>query len=100
MTESEKLLWERLNKKRIKGYRFKAQHPISKFIVDFYCHKAQLVIEIDGGIHNEIEIKERDKGRTFELEELGLKIIRLKNEEIINNITDVIKKITEHINDY
>ena len=51
MTEAELLLWERLRKNKNESYRFRAQHPIGKFIVDFYCHKALLVIEIDGGIH-------------------------------------------------
>jgi very-short-patch-repair endonuclease len=97
MTETEQLLWERLSKKKIKGYRFKAQHPISKFIVDFYCHKAKLVIEIDGSIHNEEDLKERDEGRAVELEEFGLKVIRFKNEEIIINIEHFISKIKDHL---
>ncbi len=51
-TEAERVLWERLRLNRVDGYRFKPQHPISNFIVDFYCHKAKLVVEINGDSHN------------------------------------------------
>lgn len=64
MTEAEKLLWGKLQKNKIMGLRFKAQHPIDIFIADFYCHKLKLVIEVDGGIHNLPENKE------YELDEL------------------------------
>src|SRR5688500_8665320 len=76
MTESEKIVWERLNNNKLKGYKFRRQHPISNFIADFYCHKAQLVIELDGRIHNNPEQRNYDSGREFELKELGLMILR------------------------
>jgi very-short-patch-repair endonuclease len=95
MTVEEKKLWLRLNKNQL-GVRFKAQHPIDIFIVDFYCHKFKLVLEIDGEIH--LSQKEYDEGRTAELERCGLKVIRFKNEEILNDIEIVIEKIKRHIN--
>ena len=98
MTEAEKILWGKLNRKQIPGWRFKAQHPIAQFIVDFYCHKVKLVIEIDGSIHEENEIKERDENRTVELEKLGLKVIRFTNNEILNDIETVINKIKKYLN--
>ena len=61
MTEGEKILWQRLNKSQLLGFRFKAQHPIGRFIVDFYCHKAMLVIEVDGDIHYSEGIANTDK---------------------------------------
>ncbi len=93
MTKAEKFLWERLRQNQIRGMRFKSQHPISQFVVDFYCHKAKLVIELDGDIHNIPEINERDKNRTYELNQLGLKVIRFTNEEVFENINKVIKEI-------
>ena len=90
MTDAEKILWERLRKKQL-GLRFKTQHPIERFIADFYCHKAKLVIELDGKIHD--FQKEYDSGREAELEKYGLKIIRFTNDEVLNNIDWVIEKI-------
>ncbi len=93
-TEAEKLLWEKLRKKQL-GVRFKAQHPIDKFIADFYCHKVKLVIELDGEIYN--NQKEYDLGRETEIEKFGIKVIRFANKEEINNIDDVIDKIKEYL---
>lgn len=93
LTDTEVLLWERLRKAQIAGYNFRRQHPIRKFIVDFYCHKALLVIELDGGIHDKLEVAERDDGREYELKKLGLRVIRFKNEEVLNNINWVLKTI-------
>jgi len=97
MTKAEQVLWEHLQKNKVGGYRFKPQHPIKFFIVDFYCHKAKLVIEIDGNIHEIQQIKERDEGRTYEINELGLKLIRFTNDEVINETKKVVEKIIEEL---
>lgn len=89
MTESELILWERLRKNKNTGYRFRAQHPIGKFIVDYYCHEALLVIEIDGSIHHNEIVAERDEGRELEISKLGIKIVRFTNEEIYNDLDNV-----------
>jgi very-short-patch-repair endonuclease len=89
MTETELLLWERLRKNKNSGYRFRAQHPIGKFIVDFYCHEALLVVEIDGGIHQNEIVAERDEGRELEISNLGIKVVRFTNEEIVNELDNV-----------
>ncbi len=94
LTNAEKILWEHINKNQL-GCRFKSQHPIDIFIVDFYCHKYGLVIEIDGEIH--FSRKEYDTGRTVEIEKYGLKVIRFTNMEIINDIENVISKIKEFL---
>lgn len=86
-----------MNNNKLYGFRFKAQHPISQFIADFYCHKASLVIEIDGEIHNFDERKEYDEGRTYEIEKFGLKVIRFSNKAITENINDVLNEIKLHL---
>ncbi|MDR3651718.1 MAG: DUF559 domain-containing protein [Paludibacter sp.] len=95
MTFAEKVLWERLNKCQL-GVRFKAQHPIDIFIVDFYCHKHKLIIEVDGEIH--LSQREHDENRTAELERWNLKVIRFTNDEVLNNIDNVIEEIKKYLN--
>lgn len=97
MTPAEKILWEKLKGKSIEGYKFRRQHPISNYIVDFYFHSAKLVIELDGSIHDLSEQKEYDSGRQYELQELGLKVLRFKNEEVIKSLEKVLSKILESI---
>jgi very-short-patch-repair endonuclease len=97
MTEAELKLWEILNKKQIKGYRFKAQHPIDIFIVDFYCHPLKLVIEVDGGIHLTKDQKEYDLGRTEELKQFGLEVIRFTNDQVLNSIDKVKVEIIKQV---
>ncbi|MCX6301248.1 MAG: endonuclease domain-containing protein [Bacteroidia bacterium] len=92
-TEAENILWKSLKKFRIKGYIFRRQHPIDIFIADFYCHKIKLVIEVDGEVHDNIQAQEYDDGRSGEIERYGIKVIRFKNEEIINNQELIIQKI-------
>lgn len=93
MTVTEIILWEELKKKKLLGYKFRRQHPISNYIVDFYCHKLKLVIEVDGGYHNHFKQRELDKKRTEIIEFQGLKVIRFTNEEIAENLSTVIKEI-------
>lgn len=97
MTDSEKILWSKLRRKQLSGKRFRRQHPIDIFIVDFYCHESRLVIEVDGGIHNEPEQREYDKGRSHELEKHGLKIIRFTNEQIQNDISKTLIEIERNL---
>jgi len=94
MTPEEKLLWEKLRRNQL-GFRFKPQHPIENYIVDFYCHKAKLIIEIDGEIHN--FQKDYDLGREAELKKYDLKIIRFTNKEVTENIDLVITKIIQNL---
>lgn len=92
-TEVEKLLWQELRNKKLNGFKFRRQHPIDKWIADFYCHEKKLVIELDGEVHNSFETKEKDEGRTYELEQLGITVIRFTNDEVINNIKKVLETI-------
>jgi len=98
MTGAELKLWETLKKNKISGLRFRAQHPIDIFIVDFYCHPLKLVIEVDGGIHLSKEHKEYDCSRTEELEKFGIKVIRFANDRVMNHIEDVANEIQKVVN--
>ena len=82
------------------GFRFKAQHPIARFIADFYCHKAKIVIEVDGKSHNTSDGLEYDHGRTFEMERFGIRIMRFTNEQVKNNIDLVCQEITKALHSY
>jgi len=92
MTSPEKLLWEYLKSKPL-GFKFRRQHPISTYILDFYCHKKSISIEIDGNYHHRTEQKEKDLERTAYLESIGIKEMRFDNENVINEIQNVIQKI-------
>ena len=97
MTEAEKVLWEELKKKEIFKARWKRQHPVDIFVVDFYCHKYKLAIEVDGEIHLKEEIREHDDGRVHDIEKLGIKILRFKNKEIFDDIGTVLSRILNEI---
>jgi very-short-patch-repair endonuclease len=95
MTEAEHILWDVLRNKKMINLRFKPQHPIDIFIADFYCHSLKLIIEVDGGIHNIKDRMEYDIGREAELCHWGIKVIRFNNDEVINDIYLVRKKIEQ-----
>jgi very-short-patch-repair endonuclease len=95
MTAAELKLWEFLKGKKVLGLRFRPQHPIDIFIADFYCHPLKLIIEVDGEIHRNIEQLEYDAGRTGELNNWGIDVIRFTNNEIENDFEFVKQKIVE-----
>lgn len=97
MTEAEKLLWTELRRNRFYGYYFRRQHPINQFIADFYCHKARLVIEVDGEIHNKTEQQEYDEGRSYEIQKWDITILRFTNDEIKTDISKVLSKIEKQL---
>jgi very-short-patch-repair endonuclease len=92
-TRTEEVLWEFLRKKKLEGYKIRRQHPIGRYVADFYCAKAKLVIEIDGKIHERTDIQEYDKIRQTEIENRGIKVLRIKNEEVLNNLEIVLESI-------
>jgi leucyl-tRNA synthetase len=107
-TESEKLLWKELRGRKLSGYKFLRQHPIlykgnliklNYFIADFFCDEKKVVIEIDGPIHD--TSKEYDQFRDTELMEIGLHVLRIKNEElqdmsaVLNRIKALITQIPD-----
>ena len=94
-TDAERRLWHRLRTRRLGGHKFRRQHSIGKYIVDFYCEDARLVIELDGGGHNEPQQKAYDKRRTSTLEQLGLTVLRFWNHELLLNTEQVLEVILE-----
>lgn len=97
MTEAELKLWEILKKNQIRGLRFRSQHPMDRFIADFYCHPLKLVIEVDGGIHLSPDQKQYDIGRTEELNQYGIKVIRFSNEQVLNHLDEVKTEILKQV---
>ncbi|NDV69323.1 valine--tRNA ligase [Dysgonomonas sp. 25] len=91
-TEAESALWEMLRKKQL-GDKFRKQHIIENFIVDFVCLDKKLVIEVDGKYHNQPEIEEADKQRDEILQDFGYTVLRFTNEEVIANTESVLEKI-------
>ena len=96
-TEAELYLWSQLEHLKYLNVRFKRQHPVLYFVADFYCHKARLVIEVNGGYHDIPEQYKYDKEREHEIEELGLKVIRFTNEQVLFHIENSLKVIEEVI---
>ena len=97
-TEAEKLLWKELSNRKCGGLKFRRQHPFSKFVLDFYYHEKKLAIEVDGAIHDDIDITARDENRTYELEQAGLTVIRIRNEEIFKDLKLVLERIVKAAN--
>jgi very-short-patch-repair endonuclease len=98
MTLAEKILWKKLRDRELFKVKFRRQHPIDIFIVDFYCHELKFVIEVDGEIHNFEETKRYDSARQGSLENLGLQVIRFSNHEVIFGIETVVSQINVFIN--
>jgi very-short-patch-repair endonuclease len=94
-TDAEKALWMRLRNRQLQGVKFRRQQPIGSYIVDFASLERKLIIEIDGGQHNEEKIKERDEERTARLTGRGYQIIRFWNNEVLTNLEGVLERIRE-----
>ncbi|MBI2729205.1 MAG: DUF559 domain-containing protein [Sphingobacteriales bacterium] len=99
MTDAEMLLWGYL-KNGVKGLKVRRQHPLGIYIADFYCHKIKLIIELDGSVHEKLEVKEYDKKREDDLISWGYKVKRFKNEEVMaatDKVLDEINSIVENL---
>ena len=90
-TPEEDKLWQRLRKRKVLGFKFRRQHAIDRFIVDFYCSEARLVVEVEGPIHRYTQ--EKDTVRQEFLENLGLHVLRFTNDEVSNAFDSVIERI-------
>jgi very-short-patch-repair endonuclease len=93
LTEAECVLWSVLKGKKLDGRKFRRQHSIGYFIADFYCPSEKLIIELDGKHHFSPEGIEKDRERDEHLKELGIKVLRLENKEVLNNLSEVLKSI-------
>ncbi|BAO54397.1 vitamin B12 dependent-methionine synthase activation domain-containing protein [Nonlabens marinus] len=92
-TPAENKMWEVLSNKKLDGYKFRREHIIGMYIVDFVCLRENLVIEIDGGYHDTEEQQEKDQERTNWLQEHGFRVIRFKNEQVLNDIEFVLNEV-------
>lgn len=97
MTFAELLLWQELRSWRMAGRKFRRQHSIENFIVDFYCAAHKLVIEVDGAIHDAPEAIANDELRDEKLRNWGYTVLRFKNDEVLENITAIKDKIISHL---
>lgn len=104
-TPAEELLWQRVRGRKLGGLKINRQFPIvvpqymhasNYFVADFYCHQKKLVIELDGKIHLTKYNSQHDENRTAELKKLGLRVLRISNEEVLNDMDNVLKKILEY----
>ena len=95
-TDAENILWQELRGHKLNRLKFRRQHSIDKFVVDLYCREKKLIIEVDGEIHD--SQKENDSLRQKFLEEIGYTVLRIKNEDIINDLKKVLEKIKSSIN--
>ena len=96
-SEAEQLLWSKLRGRRLAGWKFRRQMPIGRYIVDFCCPDAWLVVEVDGGQHTVDAAALRDAQRTKELEGLGYFVLRFWNPEIFANLDGVCETILSHL---
>lgn len=94
-TEAEKLLWSRLRNNQLCGVKFRRQQPVGNYIVDFVSLDKKLIIEIDGGQHDEITIRTKDQQRTIYLEGRGFKVMRFWNNDVLKNTEGVLLQIEE-----
>jgi len=92
-TAAEQRLWQRIKNKQLGGFRFLRQYIIDRYIADFYCSKAKLAIEIDGGIHNDDDIKAYDQIRENAIKTHGIRVIRFTNDEIFSNLDNVLEQL-------
>jgi len=90
-TPAENRLWQRLRKRQVLGFKFRRQHAIGRFIVDFYCADAQLVVEVDGPVHKQAQ--EEDRLRQEFLESLDLTVLRFTNDEVSKSLDSVVERI-------
>ena len=91
MTDVETKLWYCLRDRRLQGFKFRRQHAIGPYIVDFYCVTKKMIVEIDGGQHT--EQKEYDQERTRYLKKQGCRVIRFWNTDVLKNIEGVLESI-------
>lgn len=93
-TDAEKLLWQKIRNRQLSGYKFKRQFPIGPYAADFVCIEKMLIIEVDGGQHNE---DEKDKIRTTYLQKRGYEVIRFWNNDILKNIEGVVDTLSRKL---
>ncbi|TAE28863.1 MAG: endonuclease domain-containing protein [Cytophagales bacterium] len=92
-TEAESALWQCLRRSQLDGRKFRRQHSIGYFVLDFYCPSERLVIELDGGIHDDPEVRDNDELRQQAIESLEIRVLRFRNEEVFFELKRVLATI-------
>jgi very-short-patch-repair endonuclease len=96
-TEAEQKLWFLLRNRQLKQKKFRRQHAVASYVLDFYCHECKLAIELDGEHHAAAETKDYDSGRTLLLNEHGITVLRFWNEEVLNETEKVMEKVVRYL---
>ena len=96
-TKSEIRLWQKLKRGQMYGYDFHRQKPIDEYIVDFFCNKLQLAIELDGYSHELVEVWEKDVKKTKQLNALNINVLRFSDYEVLNDIENVLLAIEDYV---
>jgi very-short-patch-repair endonuclease len=97
MTDAEQLIWSKIRRKQIGGVQFYRQKNVGHYIVDFYCPKGKLIVEIDGGQHYESEGMKKDRERDRYFQMLGFTVLRFSDIDVLKNIDGVIERIQEYL---
>jgi very-short-patch-repair endonuclease len=96
-TKSEIRLWQMIKGKQVMGYDFHRQKPLLNYIADFYYHKLELVIELDGYTHQLEEVQQKDKRKQADLEALGLTVLRFEDGEVLQNVDEVLRILENYV---
>ena len=96
LTPAEAFLWKQLQHKKLDGRKFRRQHSIDYFIVDFYCASEKLIIELDGQVHGNPMAEEKDAKRDVYLEALGYTVLRFENKMVFEHLSSVLREIKEN----
>jgi very-short-patch-repair endonuclease len=92
-TEAEAALWKLLRDRKLTGSKFRRQAPIGRYVADFYCHERKLVVELDGGIHSDPSQQIHDQNRDAFLLSIGLRVLRIPNEELLHTPDKALERI-------
>lgn len=97
-TDAEARLWGLLRGRRLSGFKFRRQHPVGRYIIDFYCARRKLAVELDGGQHASDEQQRYDAERTQELSERGVTVLRVWNHDVLQRPLELQEQIWRHLN--
>ncbi|HYM19663.1 MAG TPA: endonuclease domain-containing protein [Candidatus Kapabacteria bacterium] len=95
-TYTEKLLWRVLRSRRVEGIKFRREVPIEGYIADFFCFEHKLIIEVDGDVHDKVDVKQHDEIRQVHLESQGYKVIRFSADDVFGRVDWVVDEILKH----
>ncbi|HEV7515913.1 MAG TPA: endonuclease domain-containing protein [Thermoanaerobaculia bacterium] len=94
-TSAEAVLWAALRNRRLAGLKFRRQVAIDRYVLDFYCHEPQLVVELDGEVHGEPRQRDHDQSRDSYLTSRGLRVLRIANREVFEDLDGVLRRIVK-----